>query len=650
LAPGDGRRRVHGPTRNNEDVQRVRDASDIVGVIGEHLALKPKGREYVCLCPFHDDHNPSMCVVPGKQIFHCFVCGAGGDVFRFVMRYHTMAFPEALRYLAERANIELAPNRGVRPQGPGSDGVTKSDLIEANGIAQGFFRAILNHEEHGRAARALIGRRGIAPEMVEAFGIGAAPDRWDGLIQLIASKGLGDAPFRRAGLLKERESGGAYDALRNRLIFPIRDQIGRPIAFGARRIDDDDEPKYLNSPETPAFNKSATLFGLDRAAQAIKRRRVAVVVEGYTDVVACHQHGIDHVVGTLGTALTKGHASILRRLCDTVVLLFDGDEAGQRAADRAIDVLLSETIDIKIASLAQVSDAKDPDELLAREDGADLFSRAIDRATDLLGWRFDRLRASLDGLGPAAVARRVEDEIRTLVSHGLERLSPLRRRLIVRQIAEAARVEESVVLASMRLGRAPSRGDDAPARRRGKHSPRELIMGCLLCDASLWRALDADEHDLIATTRFGHDAARRVAAALHESVENGTGTSLHAVLDELSMMDPDASLADPEDPVQADPDPADPIDPASYATALQHAVEQRCEGSRERLSRLLAECVRKLVEDAARRTDPAPDAATEDEASRLRAFMERERGLRQRLGSVHGSLSPRRAGGSDLDS
>jgi len=665
-------------------VQRVRDASDIVGVIGEHLTLKPKGREYVCLCPFHDDHNPSMCVVPAKQIFHCFVCGAGGDVFRFVMRYHTMDFREALVYLAQRANIDLTPARAGSRNDAGRGGVSKSGLIDANSVAQGFFRAVLSHESHGRAARALIERRGIAPEMVEGFGIGAAPDRWDGLIQFIGSRGLDEGPFREAGLLKERESGGAYDALRNRLIFPIRDQIGRPIAFGARRIDDDDEPKYLNSPETPAFNKSTTLFGLDRAARAIKRERVAVVVEGYTDVIACHQHGIEHAVGTLGTALTKGHASVLRRLCDSVVLFFDSDEAGQRAADRAIEVLLSETIDIRIASLARVTDAKDPDELLAREGGAELFRRATDEATDLLVWRFDRLRAALKGLGPAAVTQRIEEEIRTLVSLGIERLSPMRRRLIVRQIAGAARVEESVVHASMRLGRpGPAGGGPgggpggraATARAEETYGPRELLLGCLLCDPSLWSALDAEEHELIATTRFRGEAPRRVVSALHESVENGGGTSLHAVLDELSMMDPHASVADADDPMEPGPDPSDRVDqgghanrsqasdPASYATALQHAVDRQCEGSRERLGRMLRECVRTLLEEGARRdargiednVDHGNNSGGgnnngDNDAARLRAFMEHERGLRERLGTVRGSLARGPGGGSDLDS
>lgn len=618
----------------NNDVDRVRDASDIVGVIGDHLALKAKGREYVCLCPFHNDRNPSMCVVPAKQMYHCFVCGAGGDVFRFMMEYHSMTFREALTHLADRANIELTP---FKPGGGGvveggTRGASKSDIVEVNSTAQGFFRAILAHPEHGAAARDLIERRGISAEMVEGFGIGAAPDRWDGLLSFAQSKGLSIEALKAAGLLKERDRGGAggmYDALRNRLIFPIRDQIGRPIAFGARRIDDEDEPKYLNSPETSAFHKSTTLFGIDRAARAIKRERVAVVVEGYTDVIACHQHGLEHVVGTLGTALTTGHAAVLRRLCDTVVLLFDGDEAGQRAADRAIEVLLKETIDIKIASLAGVTDAKDPDELLAREDGVATFNRAVDEGIDLLTWRFDRLRKELAGQGAARVTQRIEEEIRTLMDLGVDQLSPVRRRLIVRQVARAAGVEEEVVRASMRLGRrGPVRSDDAPAGGSGgmnaptRFTAREMLMGCLLSDASLWVTLTSDEHDMVRTTAFDSRASALVAQALLECVEHGSGTGLHAVLAELGAMEGEFDR--------------DEVNPSGRAAALCRAIDEQCEGDRDRRARFLRECVRSVaIAESERESGPR----VVDDADALRAFMDRERAKRERFGDATGRLS-----------
>ncbi len=616
----------------NNDVDRVRDASDIVGVIGDHLALKAKGREYVCLCPFHDDRNPSMCVVPAKQMYHCFVCGAGGDVFRFIMEYHSMTFREALAHLAERANIELTPwkpSGGNVVQG-GSQGASKSDIVEVNATAQAFFRAILAHPEHGASARALIERRGISAEMVEGFGIGASPDRWDGLLTYAQSRGLSIEALRAAGLLKARDSGGAggmYDALRNRLIFPIRDQIGRPIAFGARRIDDEDEPKYLNSPETSAFNKSTTLFGIDRAARAIKRERVAVVVEGYTDVIACHQRGVEHVVGTLGTALTTGHAAVLRRLCDTVVLLFDGDEAGQRAADRAIEVLLKETIDIKIAALAGVTDAKDPDELLAREGGVETFNRAIDGATDLLDWRFERLRRELRGEGAARVTQRTEEEIRLLDEHGLRQLSPVRYDRIVRKIAQAAQVSVDAVKAQLKIGRSIARTKEVERIEYGLDpiTARDMLLGCLLSDESLWVTMTSDEHDLIRTTAFDSRASALVAQALLESVENGSGTGLSSVLGELNAMEGGSERGERGE-----------VDASGRAAALCRAIDEQCEGDRERRARFMRECVRSVAL-AESDGDPRPEAV--DDAEALRAFMERERAKRERFGDAPGRLS-----------
>ncbi len=633
---------LHTP-QPNDDVQRVRDAADIVTVIGECITLKPKGREYVCICPFHDDHSPSMCVVPAKQIFHCFVCGAGGDVFTFVQRYHSMDFREGLTYLAERGNIELTPFKPSRQSG-GQEGEyqeqyptgsTKQDILLANEQAQAYFRALLSHPEHGKIARDLIERRGMSPEIVERFGVATSADRWDGLLITIDKNNLNTEAFTDAGLLKTRDSssggGGQYDAMRNRLIFPICDQIGRVIAFGGRRINDDDDPKYLNSPETLVFNKSRTLYGLNHAQRAIKRKRVAVIVEGYTDVIACHQHGVENVVATLGTALTKGHATILRRLCDTVVLLFDGDQAGQRAADRAIEVLFSETIDIKIAALAGYTEAKDPDELLSQDGGEAIFNQAIDGAVDLLKWRFDRLRAELVGAGAARVTQRIEEEIRTLLDLGIEKLSPMRRQLMVRQIAGAAGVSEQVVKASMRLGRrvpASIEPHDTPRmERESPITPRELLLGCLLSDPKLWLAMTSDEHDLLMTTAFQSSASAMVAQALHESVENGSGTGLHQVLQELAET---MAQEDSEESV---------ADPVGRATLLCRTVEQQSEGSSERLTRLMRECVREvsMSDESGHSTAGAETEA--DEIEQLRVFAKRQQTMREKYGTMRGRLS-----------
>jgi len=284
----------------NDDRQRVLDATDIVALIGEVCDLKPAGREFKCLCPFHDDHNPSMYVVPSKQIYHCFVCGAGGNAIDFVMNYHNLGFRDALQMLADRAGIELTPWKpGSGKADSRASGASRDALAQAHAFAQGFFRAIFAHPEHGRQAREAAAKRGLTDEMIERFQVGAAPDRFDGLLKTIRSKEQDEAVFADGGLLPTKDSGHRYDTFRNRLMFPILDQLGRPIAFGGRILDPEDTPKYLNSPEHGLFDKSSTLFGIHQAFKPIRESRHAIVTEGYpchlyTSDAARERHGGDH--------------------------------------------------------------------------------------------------------------------------------------------------------------------------------------------------------------------------------------------------------------------------------------------------------------------------------------------------------------------
>jgi DNA primase len=570
---------------NISDVERVRDAADIVRIVGEHVSLRAKGREYVGLCPFHDDRNPSMSVVPAKQIFHCFVCGTGGDVFSFIQKYHRMDFREALEHLAERCNVQLrpAPRAAAGPAPGAAEGFRRSTLAEANAQAAAFYRAVLAHEEHGRAGREVVERRGISPEMVERFSLGAAPDRWDGLCRKVEALRADPALYRAAGLLKPRDDGSFYDAFRNRLIFPIRDQIGRVIAFGARRIDDQDEPKYLNSSETPLFNKSAAIFGLYQAARAIQKEGLAVVTEGYTDVIACHQAGFENVVATLGTALTPAHAGLLRRLCDTVVLLFDGDEAGQNAADRAAEVFFAEPIDVRIATLSAVTDAKDPDELLKRPDGPDLFTRAIRQSVDLLDFRFARMRERLAGAGLSALQRATEEEIRTLARLGFHRVSPIRRKLVLRRLAALTGLDEGLIARQLRAGRerASARGSEdrtppAAPESATPGGPVHLVeaLGCLLTDAALWASLDASDRALFDPEAFSGPTRQVVDAALALAGPGGA-PDLRALLDRLEDADAKAR-----------------------AVEIQTRAEHRCE---QRLAAYLRDCLRQAHRQRAER-------------------------------------------------
>jgi len=520
----------------NDDVRRVREASDIVRIVGEHVALKARGREFVGLCPFHDDHSPSMNVVPAKQIFHCFVCGAGGDALTFVRKFHGMEFREALELLAQRAGVTLTPRR-ARAQGEGEDEISAADLRRASAVARDFFRAILCHAEHGARARAVLENRGIPPEMAEKFELGASPDRWDGLVRTLEAKKLDVRPFVELGLVRARETGGHYDAFRNRVMFPIFDRAGNPIAFGARKIDEADEPKYINSNDMRLFNKSRTLYGLSHASRDIQRAGVAVVCEGYMDVIACHRAGVANVVGVLGTALTREHAQVLRQVCHTVVLLFDGDEAGQRAADRSFDVFFNEDVDVKIATLASVTDAKDPDELLKREGGHALLDAAIAGAIGVMDYRYRRLGAALRGAGAAETNRIVEDDLRKLVDLGLMNARPVRRQLILKRLSEVAGVDAQAIVASRPVGRAGPRTTTAattgPARARTHLGLAEHLLGCVLCDPELWVTLEAPQRDGVLAACYGSPTLAGIASTIRDLSGRGEPPALSAVLAEL---------------------------------------------------------------------------------------------------------------------
>ena len=428
------------------DRDRVLGATDILSVIGEAVALRPKGREHVGLCPFHDDRSPSMAVVTHKSgmggagFYKCFACGAAGNAIDFVINYHRMEFPEALRFLAARAGIELTP---YVPQGrPRNDGEpTRDDILRANALAEKFFRRVFADADAGARARAEAARRGYDEVTIEAFGLGAAPAKFDALADGVrrAIKSAGsDYPsfdaFVQAGVIRPARSGGGFvDLLRDRLVFPICDDLGRPIAFGGRKLDPEQEPKYLNSPESPVFHKSKALYGIHRAKRKIVEAKTAIITEGYTDVIACHRAGFTNTVATLGTALTREHARMLRRLCDSVVLLFDGDEAGQKAADRALEVFFSESIDIKICVLP---DNLDPDDLLRQEGGSERFRQALDRSSDALTFMASRIRRQLEGRGLSGRQQMIEQTTAKFVDLGLNAMGGLRRQLVMQMMAD----------------------------------------------------------------------------------------------------------------------------------------------------------------------------------------------------------------------
>jgi DNA primase len=359
----------------SEDLlEQVRGANPIYDVVSDYVSLKKSGRNYMGLCPFHGEKTPSFTVNQERQIFHCFGCGEGGNVIGFIMKREGLSFPESVRFLAARRGISLPEYSPGRPEEKG----LKERLLEANAAAAGLFKVNLLGPP-GRQALAYLERRSITAATREEFGIGWAVPGRDALVRDLAKKGFSQQELLQAGLSAQRETGGAVDRFRARVVFPIHDVTGRVVAFGGRLLAEG-EPKYLNSPETPLYHKSNVLYGLHRAKEFIRREGVGVIVEGYFDVITAVQAGVANVVATSGTALTDGHAALMRRFAERWVVVFDGDAAGIRAAKRSLEIFVTNGL---FARGVLLPDGADPDSFI-RAQGAPAFRALVEKAEDLM--------------------------------------------------------------------------------------------------------------------------------------------------------------------------------------------------------------------------------------------------------------------------
>ncbi len=409
----------------NDAKTRVLQATNLVELIGQSVKLVRRGRDYLGLCPFHQEKTPSFHVKPDKQFFYCFGCKAAGNAIDFVIKRDRVEFKEALITLAKAANIEL-PKWG----GDSKSASDRQLLLEAHSAASGFFENLLRDPVRGQPARDYLASRGFNEESIKRFRIGLALDSWDGLLRSPAMRKFPPDKLALAGLVKARSSdsgsGGFYDTFRNRLMFPIRDEGGRIIGFGGRVMPGSEDPaKYLNSPETPLFSKGRIAFGLDLARPRIVETRTVAVVEGYTDVIMAHQYGASNVVSVLGTAMTGDHVKLLRRFADRIVLLFDADVAGDAAVDRAVELFLTQPVEVAIASMP---DGVDPDEYLL-EHGAAGFQKLLDEAQDALSYKWKQLAgrfsASADNL--TGQQRALEEYLALLAgARGAGPIDPLR--------------------------------------------------------------------------------------------------------------------------------------------------------------------------------------------------------------------------------
>jgi DNA primase len=397
---------------NREIIEEVRAAANIVDVVGSSISLRKRGKNYLGLCPFHGEKEPSFTVSDEKQIFHCFGCGASGSVFDFLMRSRNLSFAEAVKELAKRFSIPL-PQRQETGQAKRMRELAER-LRHVNELAAVYFNQVLLDKGAGEMALTYLQSRGMGPEVIQDFQLGYAPQSWDGLKRFLLSRKVDLKTAVQAGLLVKKSERDCYDRFRHRLMFPIKDMRGRTVAFGGRALDEENPPKYLNSPETPIFHKGRTLYGLATAREACRRHKEALVVEGYFDLLAVYNQGIQQVVAPLGTALTLHHVRLLSRLAPQAVLVFDGDQPGMRAAMRSLELFLREKLPARLLALPE---GMDPDDFLARE-GREPFALLLEEARPLMEIFLEQSIAEYDGSveGRLKVVRQVTPMLKLLDS------------------------------------------------------------------------------------------------------------------------------------------------------------------------------------------------------------------------------------------
>jgi DNA primase len=427
-------------------VNQVQQANDIVDVAGEHINLTRKGKEMVGLCPFHDDHRASLYVNAAKQIFKCFACGAGGDVLKFVQMRENLTFPQAIQRLAERAGIKVQPIKAPKDKTPQSD-IDPNRLAKVNAWAAKLFQKNLHDKQKGKSTREYLAKRKIDSESAKKWQLGLALTSGDDLIKQAKAKAVPEKLLQQAGLVVGQESSSLRDKFVNRLMFPITDATGRVIGFGGRTLADEGA-KYINSPTTPLFDKSNSLYGLEHARHQIVSTGTAIVVEGYTDVIMAHSKGITNVVASLGTSFTAGQARILRRYAKQIVLIFDSDAAGLEAANRALEICIAQRIDIKLAS---VPEGKDPCDFLLSA-GKKRFEQLLANAVDVFEFKWNRLTESFTTDGTLVDKKAAIEEFLQTIATGLwaGKLAPIDRGLIVNQLSKIIGLGSKEINAELR--------------------------------------------------------------------------------------------------------------------------------------------------------------------------------------------------------
>lgn len=505
-----------------EKIQEIREATDLLEVVSQHVTLKKRGKTYLGLCPFHQEKTPSFNVDPVRNFYHCFGCGAGGNVFTFLMAMEKIGFPEAVRQLAQKAGIAM-------PEHAEDDTVIREteQLYHVNQFSAAFFVRCLKETEAGKKALRYFTERGFTDKMVETFGIGYAPKTWDGLIRAAKKEGISEAALKKAGMVVESQRGtGMYDRFRGRLMFPITNASGRVQGFGGRLLADEPrQPKYLNSPETAIYQKSRLVYGLAQAKTAIREKALTLLVEGYTDVIRLHQAGLPHVVATSGTALTQEQARLMKRYARRVALVYDGDNAGLEAAQRGAEVLLAGGLDVSIVPLPPGSD---PDTFV-QASGAEALEALLASGKTFIEFRLSRLAEAgrLKTVADRAeAARNLLETIRKIPD-------PIERDLTTKSVSEKLDVDLKVL---SRAARKPEKQqpqeERLPVRPQEPDNARQvsekMLIRLLLENSKLWG--DAI-FNLIEPRYFESGSHRTVIDTIYEGYLKGQVPGLQDILD-----------------------------------------------------------------------------------------------------------------------
>ncbi|MDD4878993.1 MAG: DNA primase [Candidatus Omnitrophica bacterium] len=513
-------------------LEEIQSKADIVEIVGSYIPLRRAGRNYKANCPFHKEKTPSFMVSPSKQIFHCFGCGAGGNVFGFVMKMENLDFPEAVRALAEKTGVELP--RFTRSQFETSGYALQ--IYKLNELAASFYSSMLSGTDAGRRAASYLKERGVSDDIAAKAKLGFAPDDWSGLINFAKGKGVSVELLERAGLVMPREGGGHYDRFRNKIIFPIFDIKNRVVAFGARVLDNS-LPKYINSPETEVYIKSRHLYGFNFSLQAVKEKDFCIIVEGYLDFLVPYQNGITNIAASLGTSLTELQARLIKRYTKNVVMLYDGDSAGEAASLRGLDIFLQEGMQVRVATLPK---GFDPDSFV-RAKGAGEFDSLIAGAADLFDYKLGVLASRYDAKRSSDKAKMCAEMLPTIAKVS----DAVLKSEYVKRLGERLQVSEGALLSELKKVRPdreyePSEELSSSAGKSQAAMAEKIIIGLMLDDpetiAQVKEALKAED--------FTDGGTRKIAEEIFSSYGDGKSFKPAQLINKLAESELTALIAE----------------------------------------------------------------------------------------------------------